>query len=269
MRSKFIIYFLIIVGAFIVFMPTLQTIFTSFRPSEELYHLPITILPQHPHFKNYVEVFARLPFGRYLFNSFIVSVICVVVSLFVASLAGYGFAKYDFRGKNLFFFAIVSMLMIPFQVLAVPLYCLVSKLNLIDTYPGIILPQVVSAFGVFLMRESIEDIPDDYIDAARIDGCSNLGIYWHIILPNVKSGLATLAIIKFMWTWKEFFWPLIVTTSDSVKVATIGLAEFTNMHYIEYHLACAATIVTMIPLVVMFIFFNKWVVAAMIRTGIK
>ena len=159
--------------------------------------------------------------------------------------------------------------MVPFQSVVVPLYVWMNELGLLDTYAGIVAPDLVSVFGVFLMRQAIEVIPNDYIDAARIDGASDLRIFFSVILPSVKPAIATLFIIKFMWSWNEFFWPMVVTTSPQMKVVTIGLMSFTNMYYIDYNLLTAAAIVSILPILVIFVTLQRWVVQAVVMSGMK
>jgi ABC-type glycerol-3-phosphate transport system permease component len=214
-------------------------------------------------------VFKREPFFRYLLNSALVATVAAVSSVVVSSLAGFGFAKYRFPGRDFFFLAIVGILMVPFQSVVVPLYVWMNEFGLIDTYTGIVLPDLVSVFGVFLMRQAIEVIPNDYIDAARIDGASDLRIFFSVILPSVKPAIATLLIIKFMWSWNEFFWPMVVTTSPQMKVVTIGLMSFTNMYYIDYNLLTAAAIVSILPILVIFVTLQRWVVQAVVMSGMK
>jgi multiple sugar transport system permease protein len=145
----------------------------------------------------------------------------------------------------------------------------VSRFGLLDTYAGILAPDLVSVFGVFLMRQSIEVVPGDYIDAARIDGSSELGIFWRVVLPAVRPALATLLIIKFMWTWNELFWPLVVVNSPSMKVVTLGLVGFTNMYFIEYNLLTAAAVISILPILAVFLLGQRWVVQGVVMTGLK
>jgi ABC-type glycerol-3-phosphate transport system permease component len=159
--------------------------------------------------------------------------------------------------------------MVPFQSVVVPLYLWVSRLGLLDTYLGILAPDLVSVFGVFLMRQSIEVVPNDYIDAARIDGSSELGIFWRVILPAVRPALATLLIIKFMWTWNELFWPLVVINSPTMKVVTMGLVSFTNIYFIEYNLVTAAAVLSILPILAIFVVCQRWVVQAVVMSGLK
>jgi len=263
-------YILLIPGACIIFFPIFWIALTSLKTPPEIQIVPPTFFPkQLSNTTNYFEVFRREPFGNFILNSLFVASICSISSVFLSSLAGYGYAKFNFPGKNLFFFATVGMLMIPFQTIMVPLYLWLTRFGLLDTYVGIMTPFLVSAFGVFLMRVAIETIPSDYIDAARIDGCSDLRIFMQIILPSVKPALATLAIIKFMWTWNELLWPLIVTSSTSKYVVTLGLSSFTNMYFREYHLLTAAAALSMIPTIAIFLLFQKWVIRGVAMSGLK
>ena len=257
-------------GAIIVFFPFFWMAVTSLKTAPEIQRVPLTIAPDNwLNFGNYVEVFKREPFLRYLVNSAIVASVAAVSSVVVSSLAGFGFAKYRFPGRDVFFLAIVGILMVPFQSVVVPLYVWMNEFGLLDTYAGIVLPDLVSVFGVFLMRQSIEMIPNDYIDAARIDGASDLRIFFSVVLPSVKPAIATLLIIKFMWSWNEFFWPMVVTTSQHMRVVTIGVMSFTNMYYIDYNLLTAAAVISILPILVIFVTLQRWVVQAVVMSGLK
>jgi multiple sugar transport system permease protein len=261
---------LVAAGATCVFFPFFWMAVTSLKTVPEIQRVPLQVLPDSwTNLDNYREVFQRQPFARFLANSALIASVSALSSVVVSSLAGYGFAKFRFPGHGLFFFAIIGILMVPFQSVVVPLYLWVNRLGLLDTYPGILAPDLVSVFGVFLMRQSIEVVPSDYIDAARIDGSSELGIFWRVILPSVKPALATLVIVKFMWTWNELFWPLVVVNSPTMKVVTLGLVSFTNMYFIEYNLVTAAAVVSILPILVVFLVCQKWVVRAVVMSGLK
>jgi len=257
-------------GAIVVFFPFFWMAVTSLKTAPEIQRVPLQVSPDDwLNFGNYVEVFKRQPFLRFLLNSAIVASIAAISSLVVSSLAGFGFAKYRFPGRDVFFLAIVGILMVPFQSVVVPLYVWMNDLGLLDTYAGIVAPDLVSVFGVFLMRQSIEMIPNDYIDAARIDGASELRIFFTVILPAVKPAMATLLIIKFMWSWNEFFWPMVVTSSADMKVVTMGLMSFTNMYFIEYNLLTAAAVISILPILLIFVTLQRWVVQAVVMSGLK
>ena len=214
--GQFVLIVLIVVGAITMAFPFIWMVLTSLKHSDEIYRLPMTILPDNffnP--ENYRIVFERQPFLRFFLNSFIVAAGSTLTSLLLSSLAGYAFAKFEFPGKEaLFFVFILAVLMIPFEVIVIPLYLLFNRLGLVDTYLGIMGPSLLSAFGVFIMRQFIVSIPNDYIDAARIDGHSELQIFFRIILPMSGPALATLGTIKFIWSWNEFLWPLVMVTSE-------------------------------------------------------
>jgi len=257
-------------GAIIVFFPFFWMAVTSLKTAPEIQRVPLQIAPDHwLNFRNYLEVFKREPFLRYLANSALVASVAAVSSVAVSSLAGFGFAKFRFPGRDVLFLAIVGILMVPFQSVVVPLYVWMNDLGLLNTYAGIVAPDLVSVFGVFLMRQAIEVIPNDYIDAARVDGGSELRIFFSVVLPSIKPAIATLLIIKFMWNWNEFFWPMVVTTSREMKVVTLGLMSFTNMYYIEYNLLTAAAVLSILPILVIFVVLQRWVVQAVVMSGLK
>jgi ABC-type glycerol-3-phosphate transport system permease component len=261
---------LVIFGALLMLVPFLWMFLTSLKRPEEILRVPLTLLPDRLfNLQNYFEIFKRQPFHLYLWNTFLVSGVSTVTSLVFSSMAGYGFAKFNFPAKEFWFFSIICILMVPFQAIVIPLYQWVVEFGLINTYIGLMIPHFISAFGVFLMREAIAAIPNDYIDAARIDGSSEIGIFFRIILPMVKPSLAALAIIKFLWTWNEFFWPLVITNSEEMKVITLGLASFNTMYYIEHNLATAGAVVSVIPIMILYLAFQKWVVKAVVMSGVK
>lgn len=261
---------LVAAGALIVFFPFFWMVVTSLKTVPEIQRLPLQLAPDRwSNLDNYREVFQRQPFGRYLVNSALVASVSALSSLLVSSLAGYGFAKFRFPGRDVLFFGIIGILMVPFQSVVVPLYLWVNALGLLDTYAGLLAPDLVSVFGVFLMRQAIETVPTDYIEAARIDGGGELGIFWRIVLPSVAPAMATLVIIKFMWTWNELFWPLVVINSPTMKVVTLGLVSFTNMYFIEYNLVTAAAVLSILPILAIFLFCQRWVVRAVVMSGLK
>ena len=269
-RVRWIVALAVACGAIVVFFPFFWMALTSLKTAPEIQRVPLQVAPDDwLNFGNYVEVFRRQPFLRFLANSALVSSLAAVSSVAVSSLAGFGFAKYHFPGRDVLFLAIVGILMVPFQSVVVPLYVWMNDLGLLDTYAGIVAPDLVSVFGVFLMRQAIEVIPNDYIDAARIDGGSELRIFFSVVLPSVKPAIATLLIIKFMWSWNEFFWPMVVTSSPQMKVVTMGLMSFTNMYFIEYNLATAAAVISILPILVIFVTLQRWVVQAVVMSGMK
>jgi multiple sugar transport system permease protein len=269
--GQFVLIVLIVVGAITMAFPFIWMVLTSLKHSDEIYRLPMTILPDNffnP--ENYRIVFERQPFLRFFLNSFIVAAGSTLTSLFLSSLAGYAFAKFEFPGKEaLFFVFILAVLMIPFEVIVIPLYLLFNRLGLVDTYLGIMGPSLLSAFGVFIMRQFIVSIPNDYIDAARIDGHSELQIFFRIILPMSGPALATLGTIKFIWSWNEFLWPLVMVTSEEMRTVTLGLSTYTGLWHTDYNVVTAAAFLSVIPMLVIYLFLQNFVVEGMAMTGLK
>jgi multiple sugar transport system permease protein len=268
--SRAVLYLALIAFAGLMFIPIFWTFTTSFKTPPEITAVPPTLFPDSfLNFANYTKVFERLHFGRLLLNNFAMCSAVLAASLLFASLTGYGFAKFRFPGKEVAFFVIVGVLMVPFQSVAVPLFRWMDRFRLVDTFPGLVLPLMISAFGVLLMREAASTIPNDYIEAARIDGCPELRIFLQIIMPMLKPSIAALAIIKFMWTWNEFFWPLLIILTPKKAVVTLGLSYLTNMYFREYHLITAAAILSLLPLFLLFAILRQWMVEALTGSGLK
>ena len=255
---------------FLLVFPILWMYMTSFKTPAEIQKIPVTILPSDiKNFANYVEVLTTHPFIRYIANSLIVSSFSCLVSILVTSMAGYGFSKYKFPGKEFFFFLILCFLTVPFQAVVVPLFQWINMFNLNDTYLGIALPLLVSSFGVFLMRQGADMVPSEIIEAARIDGSSELNTFFQIVFPLIKPFVATQAIIKFMWSWNEFFWPLVITNGEKMKVVTVGLQSYKNDYFIQYNLLTAASLLSIIPMIVMFSIFQKGIIQSAAMSGLK
>lgn len=268
--SSIILLLLSLIIIFLLIFPILWMFLTSFKTPAEILRLPITFLPDSIiNLQNYQEVFSRYPFLRYIGNSLIISIVSCLVSIVITTMAGYGFSKFDFPGKEIFFFMILSFLAVPFQSVVVPLYKWVNRFGLVDTYLGIALPLLVSSFGVFLMRQGVDMVPTEIIEAARIDGSSEFNTFITLIFPLVKPFIATQAIIKFMWSWNEFFWPLVITNEDEMKVVTVGLQRFTNDYYIEYNLLTAASVLSVLPMIIMLFIFQKGIIRSVSMSGLK
>jgi ABC-type glycerol-3-phosphate transport system permease component len=264
------IYLISIMLIILLIFPIVWMFLTSFKTPAEIQLIPPSFFPDRmDNLENYREVLRRQPFFRFIFNSLTISTASCLVSILITSMAGYGFSKFSFKGKEFFFFGILCFLIVPFQAVVVPLYQWITKFHLIDTYLGLSLPLLVSAFGVFLMRQGMDTVPNELIEAARIDGCREFPLFAIIVFPMVKSFVATQAIIKFMWTWNEFLWPLVVSNKVEMKVVTVGLQSFTNMYFTEYHLITAAAIFSVLPMAIMFIIFQRGIVRAISMSGLK
>ena len=212
--------------------------------------------------------FAAYPFARFIFNSLVVAVAVTLGNLLLCSLAGYGLAKYDFLGRTVIFGVMLSTLMLPIEVLLVPTYILVRQLNWLDSYQGLIAPMLVDAFGVFLMRQFIRSIPTELIEAARIDGASEVRIYSRIVLPNIKPALRRLPCFR-LESWDQFVWPLVAVTRTEMKTLPLGIAQFQTDQGVHYELQIAIAVVGMLPLVALFIAMQRAFVSGITLTGLK
>ena len=267
--TKIILYSLVVLFMLLLMFPFVWMMLTSFKTPAEIMQIPPGLLPDNFTFDNYRTVFERQPFLRFIINSLVISITSCLLSILITSMAGYGFSKFYFKGKEVMFFLILCFLIVPFQSIVVPLYSWIVRFGLIDTYLGISLPLLVSAFGVFLMRQGMDTVPNEIIEAARIDGCHEFHLFLTIVMPITKPFIATQAIIKFMWSWNEFFWPLVITNREEMKVVTVGLQSFTNMYFVVHNLISAAAVLSVLPMAVMFIFFQRGIVRAIAMSGIK
>lgn len=265
-----LLYLLMVAGGLVMFIPLAWVFLTSFKTPPEVTRIPITWLPDNPfYFHNYVALFTEQPFGRYFLNSVIVTTLSLVSSSVLACLAAYAFAKIEFPLKEVFFVLVLGIFMVPLEAVVLPLYLVVSRFGLVDTYLGLALPDMFTAFGVFLLRQFMEGIPDDYLDAARIDGASELRILWQVVLPQVTAALASFIIIKFMWSWNEFLWPLIMGQQQSMFTVTVGLVNFSGVYYTDWTMITTATVFSMLPMIFVFIFLQRYLVQGLVLAGLK
>lgn len=261
----------LLLGAIAFAGPFIWMGLSSLKTQWEVYTFPPTLLPVVPQWENYISVFRDRPFARYIGNSFYVSILVTFGVVFSSSLAGYSFARVRFPGRDRIFLLYLSTMMIPAAVLLIPNFVLMQFFNWRDTYYALIVPGLVSAWGTFLMRQFMLTIPRELEDAALIDGCSRLRIYWTIILPISKPALATLAIFTFMGSWNELLWPVIVLDSSEKWTLPLGLAMFQSRFQSQtpWHLIMAASFISVIPIVIVFLLGQKYYVRGIVTTGLK
>jgi multiple sugar transport system permease protein len=264
-----LLYAALVVGAVLFLAPFLWMILASFKTAQEIVQVPPTVWPVHPTLANYGTVLSAMPLGTFYRNSLIVTTTVTLSVLFTSSLAGYIFAKFQFFGRNLLFVLILSTLMIPFQVVLIPTYIIINALRLLNTLWALILPSMVNVFGIFLMRQYIENLPSEYIDAARIDGASEWGIYSRVILPQIRPALAALAIFTFMASWNDYLWPLIVINDQDKMTLPLALAFFNSAHGIRYDLTLTAATLVVIPVVIVFLILQRQFIQGIALTGLK
>lgn len=267
--KKVITIILLCIGSLFVVVPFVWMIFSSFKRIDEFYLIPPKILPREFTLDNFRELFERANFGRYYLNSIFVTVIQVLMNLLIVTLAGYGFAKYDFKGKKFLFTLVLSTTMIPWVATIIPLYILTYKVKAIDTYFGLIIPGMADVFSIFLMRNFMMTIPTSLIEAARIDGAGEFYIFRKLILPLVKPIIAVVTINKFIASWNAFQWPLLVVNRDELRTLPIAIAKFSSQYYDAYNLKMAAATLAIIPVLVLYIAFQSYFVEGISLTGVK
>lgn len=266
-----LVYIILILGAFLTVVPFMFTILSSFKTLDEIRQVPPTFLPQNFTTANYETVLndKDLPLLIFYRNSLIVAISNVALVLFTSSLFGYIFAKFRFWGKRLLFWYILLQLMIPFQVTMIPAYLILARLNLLNNLLGLIVPSGISAFGIFLMRQFMTTIPDELLDSARVDGASEWRIFFQIVVPQIGPALATLGILIFMFSWNAYLWPLIVLTEQNIRTLPIILTWYTNQHANQLNLSMAASVLVVMPVLLVFLVMQRWVIQGITLTGIK
>lgn len=264
------LYLILSIGFIAVIAPFVWMILGSFKGEGELRQVPPTWWPQSPTLDNYRDLFDKQNFPRYFLNSTLVAVVVTAGNLVFCSMLGYALAKLNFGGKRVVFGLVMGTLMVPGMVTFVPLFVLVANLGMVDSYPGLILPFLVTPFGVFLMRQFIVTLPDDLLDAGRVDGASELRIFRQIILPLCGPALATLGILTFLGSWNSFLWPLVVAQTQTHYTLPVALALFsTGQNQVNYGLLLAGATVVVAPVLVVFLIFQRRFIEGIATTGIK
>jgi len=267
--SKIVTHFILAVASVVIIFPFFWMISTSLKPDAEILRIPPTLLPIHWNRGFYQELLQDTVFLRYFLNSLIVATTGTVISTFNSLIAGFVFAKFRFRGRNILFFLILITIMVPFQCYMIPLYVLAVRSGLVDTYGGLILPIIVSSFGIFFMRQNIQTIPDSLLEAAKIDGAGVWGTFLRIITPLSVSAIVILAIFQFMTAWGDFIWPLVITNSRKMFVLELGLSRFIGEFSVDYGMIMAGATLAILPVVVIFLIFRRYVIEGMTLSGIK
>ncbi len=256
--------------ALLMLFPLLWLISTALKsPSENIFQFPPQLLPSQPTLNNFVQVWQTNPFGQYLFNSTLVAVLTVSLNLLFCALAAYPLARLEFRGRELIFAAIISTIMIPFQIVMIPLYILTVQLGIRNTYVGIIFPEIASAFGIFLLRQAFQGVPKEMEEAARIDGCSELGLWWHVMLPAIQPALVTLAIFVFIGSWSDFLWPLIVLDQPELYTLPLGVSTLAGTFSLDWRLIAAGSVISIAPVLLLFLFVQRYIVPTEAGSGVK
>lgn len=270
--SRTILYVVIAVLGLVFVFPFFWMVVSSLKLNRDVLAIPIRFLPPVWNWKSYVNVFTQFPdfnFPRFILNSIIVTTLAVLLCLFLSATAGYGFAKYKFRGNGLLFTIVLATIMISFEAIVVPLFILVRRMGMQNTYWGLVIPEGLTAFGVFMMRQFFFNLPNDFIESARIDGASEYSIFARIAVPMAKTALLALVIFHAQWVWNLLLWPLIVISNPDMRVLPQGIALFKGGYNTPYPEQLAVSVIACVPLVLLYIFLSKYFVQGIAMTGLK
>lgn len=266
---RLLLYLLLLVSCAIMLLPFFWMVTTSFKLESEVLRMPPQWFPKDWLWRNYIKAWNVAPFGRYFFNSFFMAITTTIGEVITTILAAYAFAKMRFFGKNVLFAILLGTLMIPGQMLLIPNYVTITRLGWFDRYEALIIPWLASVFGIFLLRQFFRSIPNELQDAARIDGCSRLRFLWQIVVPLSKPAIMTVALLKFLGSWNAFLWVLIMTNSDKMRTVPVGLTLFSSEVGTAYEQLMAASVLAIIPVLILFFFTQKQFIQGVARTGIK
>lgn len=258
---------LLFMGGIVMVMPIVYMLSASFKYPFELYNL--NIIPVEPTVENYTYVLSDGRFYKWFLNSFVIATITTISAVFFDALVGYALCKFQFRGRYIIFIAILSTLMIPTEMLVIPWYLMAQSFGWLDTYWGIMFPGMMTAFGTFLMKQFFETVPDDFLEAARIDGLNEFQIWWSVAMPLVVPALSALAIFIFLGNWTAFIWPLIVTNSVELYTLPVGLTTFSVEQQVEWELIMTGAALATIPTLIVFLIFQRYIIQGIAMAGLK
>lgn len=262
------LYAALVIGAVIMIFPFVWTVVTSITPGATLTTTP-KLIPDNPSFSPYIELFDRVPFGQVIVNSLLIAVVSTVLQLVTSAMAAYAFSRLPFRGRGALFALYLATMMIPFQVLIVPLFAEMKALGLINTYAGAILPTIATAFGVFLLRQAMSTVPYDLDQAATLDGAGHFRIFFQIMLPLVRPALATLAVFAFLNTWNSFLWPLIILRDPLMQTLPVALTSLQGQYSTQWDVLMAGSVISIIPMFALYVFAQKYIVQGVAGAGLK
>ena len=269
--KKVVIYLVLAAVAAVLVIPLLWMLSASLKGNEEIFTIPPTWIPEEIRWENYAEVFDRLPFLAYLRNTTFITTLTIVGTVFSSSLVAYAFACLRWPGRDKLFIFVIATMMLPLHVIMIPLFVIFKELHWLNTYKPLIVPAFLGggAFNIFLLRQFFLTIPGELFDAARIDGCSEWRLYWSIAMPLARPALITVAILTFMFSWNDFLGPLIYLSDQAKNTLALGLALFVGQHQTEWGILMAASIIMMIPMVLIFFFFQRYFIQGFTMSGLK
>lgn len=267
--KKALVYLFLVLISIAMVVPLLWMFSSAFKPKAEIFTYPPTLVAGNPTIGNFFTLFEQRPFSTNLWNSFFIAASSTILALFFCSLAAFGFAKYQFPAREFLFLFLIGTLIIPFHTTMIPLYVLYRKIGWIDKFWGLIFPGMANAFGIFFMRQYLIKVPNEFLDSARIDGCSEIKIFLYIILPIARPALTALGMIFFMGSWNNFLWPLIILKSKNMLTAVVALRGLSSGLRVPYDLIMAGSVLIVLPLVILFIVLQKQFIVGITSGAIK
>ena len=267
--GKIILFIVCCLVAVIMVIPFIWMLSASFKLKNEIFSVPIRWIPEVFHADNYETIMQKINFPRYFFNTAKVTIIITLLQLLTCSMAAYAFSKLHFPGRDTIFLAYLGTMMVPWHAIMIPQFIVIQKLHLYDNHLSLILTGAFSAFGVFVLRQTMLSIPDSLNEAAKIDGCGPVGIYWRIILPLTKTGLATLTVLTFNNVWNDYMGPMIYLDKDTNRTIQLGLATFKRQFDTDYGAIMAGTVISLIPVVIIYVVAQKYIVDGIAYSGVK
>ncbi|MEC0228699.1 carbohydrate ABC transporter permease [Paenibacillus alba] len=267
--TAIIMFILMVLVSFLMIFPLLWLFGSSVKSISEIFTNPPTWLPHIWQWGNFTELFVNRGFGRVAWNSLLLSSVFTIVTLFLCGLGGFAFAKYQFRGKQVLFVFVLASLMIPHEATMVPLFVIYKNFHLIDNLWGVILPDLANAFGIFFMRQYCRSIPDEMMEAARIDGCSEFTLFRKVVLPNLRSAFAALGIILFVKQWNNFMWPVVILRSKENMTLAVALKALEDSNNTPYHLIMAGSVISVLPLLIIVLIFQKQLISGLTEGAVK
>ncbi|HIS25955.1 MAG TPA: carbohydrate ABC transporter permease [Candidatus Pullilachnospira intestinigallinarum] len=262
-------YMILIIGAVIMLVPFVWMVLTSFKTYAETVKVPIQWLPAVWSWDNYREVLMRLDFIRYYGNTIIVTVLTTVLMLFIGSLSAFAFARMNFPFKNALFYMLLTVFMVPAQMTMIPKYLIISNLGWVDSLKALVIPNLFSVYTMFMLRQFFAALPRELEDAGKIDGCSYFRLYWNIEMPLCKSSVVAITVLNVLWCWNDLLWPLIATSSDKMRVLSVAMATLQGQHGTQYQLLMAAGVLAIIPMIIIYIFGQRYFIEGIAFTGVK
>jgi ABC-type glycerol-3-phosphate transport system permease component len=260
---------LLCIGVILVLFPFLWSLLLSFKDNSEIMQIPGTFLPSKWIISGYVTVLTESPFFIWFLNSVVVSISVTLIVAFTSALGGYIFAKFNFRGKNIIFLLMLSTMMVPFQVTMIPTYLISSYLGILNSQLALIIPSMVTAFGIFLCKQFVENVPNELLEAGRIEGAGELRIFYSIVMPSIKSALAALSIFTFMGKWNDYLWPLIAINDEIKMTVPLALNFFNSSKIMDYNVSMSAGILVMLPVIIIYLVFQRQFIEGLTLTGMK